>query len=564
MKKWLISLLAAAMMLGLCSYAGAESSREYWDGDYKYMILEDGTVAITRCNVNELGLVIPDTLGGRTVTQIDLFSFSSSCMTVTIPDTVVRIDSNPFTSCGKLISINVSDQHPAFYTIGGALFTKGEDRLVAYPMGMKNNRYEVPAGTKVIGNYAFFGNDYLTEVTIPEGVTEVGKSAFSCCNALKSAELPSSVTTIGDGAFWESDALRNVNIPYGVTTIGDETFYGTDIQSITIPDTVTHIGSAAFESCNGLITVTIPNSVLTMGDNPFALCEDGLEIIVAEDHPTLKMIDGVLYSMPDKRLVWFPINTERKVYIAPDWVEKIDNAVFWSCDDIVLISLPQGVKSIGSHAFQQCEHLAFLNIPDTVTTMGQQVCDFCDDLKRLVVPASVKSIGSSLVHRSDTILFVEKGSYAEKYAEEEWLVAYYAKDYFKGQNILGFYTNEGAYLDKYQYLIELYGIRKMDTSYFSYEEPEDVLQFDYMISASPEKGKVEQMTAFIYDEEDLVKTACAICALTQSWGDLSIESTQQVIRQLISGEKNLTFGDFVVEFITEDSDYLGILMMTRK
>ena len=105
----------------------------------------------------------------------------------------------------------------------------------------------------------------------------------------------------------------------------------------------------------------------------------------------------------------------------------------------------------------------------------------------------------------------------------------------------------------------------MDNSYFSfYETPENMIQFDYLILASPDKGEVEQMTAYIYDEEDLVKTACAICALTLSWDDLSIQSTQEVIRQLASGEENLTFGDFTVDFIRDDAPYLGILTMIRK
>ena len=104
----------------------------------------------------------------------------------------------------------------------------------------------------------------------------------------------------------------------------------------------------------------------------------------------------------------------------------------------------------------------------------------------------------------------------------------------------------------------------MDTTYFSYEVPEDEIQFDFMISASPKKGNVEQLNAYIYDEEDLVKTACAICALTLSWKDLSIQSTQEVIRQLVSGEEHLTIGDFTVEFNHKDSQYLGILTMLRK
>ena len=56
--------LLVALLLSFCVAASAQNSPnyvgdEFWEGDYKYMILEDDTVAITRCNAKEPALVIP-------------------------------------------------------------------------------------------------------------------------------------------------------------------------------------------------------------------------------------------------------------------------------------------------------------------------------------------------------------------------------------------------------------------------------------------------------------------------------------------------------------------------
>ena len=107
-----------------------------------------------------------------------------------------------------------------------------------------------------IGESAFAGITWLSDVTIPNGVTSIGYAAFSGCTGLKSIDIPDSVTSIDIHAFIGCTGLKEIEIPDSVTSIGNYTFDGcAGLTSIKIPDSVTSIGWGAFRSCAGLESV---------------------------------------------------------------------------------------------------------------------------------------------------------------------------------------------------------------------------------------------------------------------------------------------------------------------
>jgi len=59
----------------------------------------------------------------------------------------------------------------------------------------------IPKEVKKIKQYAFSGNENLTEVIIPDGVTEIEHRAFENCRNLRCITIPSSVTYMGNFVF---------------------------------------------------------------------------------------------------------------------------------------------------------------------------------------------------------------------------------------------------------------------------------------------------------------------------------------------------------------------------
>ena len=59
----------------------------------------------------------------------------------------------------------------------------------------------IPGHITTIGEYAFYGNQYVKNVVIEPGVTTISNFAFSNCPNLKTVEIPDTVTSIGENAF---------------------------------------------------------------------------------------------------------------------------------------------------------------------------------------------------------------------------------------------------------------------------------------------------------------------------------------------------------------------------
>ena len=107
----------------------------------------------------------------------------------------------------------------------GVKYSKDWKRLLKAPIGLKG-KYSIREGVKVVGNDAFQGCGFLTNIDLPESLTSIGRNAFWGCDSLTSIIIPNGVTSIGDYAFFYCDSLTSIIIPNGVTSIGDHAFNG--------------------------------------------------------------------------------------------------------------------------------------------------------------------------------------------------------------------------------------------------------------------------------------------------------------------------------------------------
>ncbi len=165
------------------------------------------------------------------------------------------------------------------------------------------------------------------------------------------------------------------------------TNYVGPVQKITIPE---QLDGHPVTAISGNIwfgfvkQITIPNSLEEILSNPFKY--SGVEkIIVSPDHPTLEVIDGILYGKQDHRLIICPINAGAgECAIQPGTVEICAYA-FAYCKNLKGVSIPDSVVKIGDGAFTDCYSLEHISIPDSVKEIGINPFTGCSALRAIDV-----------------------------------------------------------------------------------------------------------------------------------------------------------------------------------
>ncbi|MBR0535424.1 MAG: leucine-rich repeat domain-containing protein [Clostridia bacterium] len=135
--------------------------------------------------------------------------------------------------------------------IGANCFAKSQIRSVY-----------IPETVTSIGNYAFEGCIYLTNVSFDSGSAKVniGSGAFENCLKLERITLPV-VTNLGDIAFYNCTSLKYVRLADGSKQIGSYVFGNcTALETVVIPESVDKIGTLIFEGANNPeLTVVTPS-----------------------------------------------------------------------------------------------------------------------------------------------------------------------------------------------------------------------------------------------------------------------------------------------------------------
>ncbi|MCQ4021818.1 MULTISPECIES: leucine-rich repeat protein [unclassified Ruminococcus] len=358
-------LMAAAMVAGTLAtsqlsvgavsannvYAGETASEQSdnQDGRYEYVILDDGTIMLTKYiySLYSVTMEIPEKVDGYTVSGIGSYLFSASTDNkliegVVIPKTVNSISASAFYNCDNLSRYEVSAENPNYCSVDGILYNKSKDTLIKAPRAYKfPDEFIFPQECTTIDRAAFAECINLNSITIPSQVKNLGNEIFRSSSVSSVTVESGGVENISAGMFASCLNLDSVSLPDGITTIGNNAFEYSKLPSIKLPSTIKSIGSHAFYECDRITQLDIPDSVTTIGEN-----------------------------------------------------------IFYACSSLVSVTLGEGVTVIPNNAFNSCSSLNDVKMSDNVMSIASKAFSDCTSLKKLFIPKRVDAIATDSFQKS--------------------------------------------------------------------------------------------------------------------------------------------------------------------
>ena len=293
---------------------------------------------------DSVDLTIPDS-----VEYIGRLAFSSGAYTkVVIPDSVQYIGEKAFSSA-NLMEIIVDENNKAYKSIDGNLYSKDGKSFLQYAMGKTDTAFVVPDGVESVNVDSLFARvsaiqvSPITELTFPDSVISIW------CNIAGGA--PSNFKKVSGPV----TAIRRV-------------YHLGDWESVTVTS-----GELKEIGLSRLTTYTLSDKVSFIDERCFL--SDFLipTLIVDDNNPYYKMVDGNLYTKDGKTLLLY-MDRQATTFTLPDEVTTISEWAFYGTRSpnyfpacltaLTSINIGKNLVSIPEDAFAYCSSLQSITVSE--------------------------------------------------------------------------------------------------------------------------------------------------------------------------------------------------------
>ena len=230
--------------------------------------------------------------------------------------------------------------------------------LVLFVVGVVVARAQpMPIGNRYYQPYINYNNTGL-RLSITSYVDHTAK-VLSYTGSGKNVVVPQefeyegniyTVTSIGDYAFYCNGFVRNISLPPTIKRIGLYAFFSVNAYMAYLPDSLEYIGEYAF---SGVTTGTYNIPAKTRYIQAGAFSQNrATEFVVSGDNPYYTAVDGVLYNKDTTTLVAWPCNKAGGTYTVPEGVRRIEADAFSYLNPLSEIVLPQSLRELGRRSTQ--------------------------------------------------------------------------------------------------------------------------------------------------------------------------------------------------------------------
>ena len=329
------------------------------------------------------------------ITTIPDYTFYSNqkLKTVSFSSSLIKVGLSAFEYCKSLEELIIPagcqelDYH-AFYQCEGlkrlvlpsSITTIGRDAL-AKCTGKLEVGFNIPDRSE----NDLFSQSHFSEVVLKEGVTVVGQRAFYQCTDMKKVTFPSTLTYIQDYAFAASGIEGDLVIPGRMNLLAGAFANCQSLTSITLEEGFEVIPAKCFQYCSGVNTISLPESLTWIEDQAFYRTTGAATILSDVD---ITYLPGDYYA----EYGGFYGSYISSVTFGTR-VTKINRMMFYGCEELTTVDIPDNIEIIGEKAFMNCTSLSTLTLPYSLKTIGREAFRWCWKLENVTIPASVVNLG---------------------------------------------------------------------------------------------------------------------------------------------------------------------------
>ena len=402
--------------------------------------------AFEACNRLE-EIVIPD---GVTFIGYGAFYGCDSLTEIVIPDSVISIDGDAFADCSNLTSIVIGCGVTSIGIWEFDRCTKLNRVTISDPDAWLHISFAGErANPLTYAHSLYVGDELLTNLVIPGTVTDISQYAFDGCTSITSVYIPQSVKSIGQYAFNSMSGLKTVryagsqadwlkiNIASGndsltnltpefdqsladychitavpvehgtvavdnamakvgnTVTITAIPALGYVVESYLVDGVAIPDGGNTFTATRDHVVSATFTKVYDVADSGKAYGDCGANIKWALDTEGTLHVYGTgamynyNYSNNGRDIPFSSYRSDIKSVHFTDGITSIGSWMFWGCDGLTEIIIPNSVISIGNNAFQNCGNLISVTIGNSVTVINDYAFYNCSKL------ASINFLGNA-------------------------------------------------------------------------------------------------------------------------------------------------------------------------
>ena len=414
-------------------------------------------------------LVIPDQIGGKTITTINqnVFINCNAIKSVSFPKTLINVQPYAFRNCRELQAVEFADGGTQCYstifdqckklskiTILGGVVKSNFYYAFSSSSQLHISEIVLCEGVTKIEGYAFNNFSDITKISIPATVTDISQYAFKNCENLKTVELKKYPTTIGNPVFYNCNQITELRILSGditfpcssilvnqnslenkisqlylgeeVTSICSNAFSGcTQLTGLDISHCkkLTSIPASAFSNCTSLEVLKLPASLEFIDNYAFLSCSGIAELDIAHCENLKSIKSSSFANCSNLKTVQLPKSIEtiensafsgcyqiEQVDLSPySKLTKIEDGVFSGCSALRSITLPDSLERIGNAAFNNCYALTAVQFPKNLEQIGNSAFTNCYALTVVNLPNNLLGIGSGAFSNCSAITNVSFG-----------------------------------------------------------------------------------------------------------------------------------------------------------